>query len=111
LDLDVSDDLCGTMSEELFAFIGRKDPFSVLCFLEVFAHLLSGAPYPFLLLGPCAELPVHYIISLLERFTCCTGALVVAPSRDPRMDFTDQLALRVDAHLSDDLADLLQMSV
>ena len=106
----MSDDFCRTVSEEHFSFRGCKDPFLVLYYPEVFAHSPPYAPYSSLFLGPFAELPVHHIIGLSERLTGCAVAIVVAPPRNLRVDFPYQFALGVDSHLSDDRADLLQMS-
>src|SRR5262245_31825691 len=105
----MSDDFCRTVSEEHFSFSGCKDPFLVLYYPEVFAHSPTYAPYPSLLLGPFAELPVHHIIGLSERLTGCAVAIVVAPSGDFRVDFPYEFALGVYPHLSDDRADLFQM--
>jgi hypothetical protein len=89
--------------------VGCKDPFAVLCFLEVSSHFPSYAPCSSLFLGPFAELPVHHIVGLLERFAGCAGSIVIAPACDSRVYFPYEFALGVYPHLSDDLADLLQM--
>ena len=77
----MSNNLCFIVSDKLNSFFGSKDPIVVLYSFEVFPHFpfyasLLTAPF-----DPFANLPVHYIIGLLERTACCADAIIVCPSR------------------------------
>jgi hypothetical protein len=77
LDFDVSNNLCGIVSDELNSFLGSKDPIIVLYSLEVFPHFPFDASLPTAPFDPFTNLPVHCIVSRMERLACCADAIIV----------------------------------